>query len=216
MDSSTSPAPKFRRRADARPDEVLDAAIALFADKGYAATTVQEIAAKAGLSKGAVYLYFPSKAAVLEGLVERAISPVAQTALSQLAKFSGDPRPLIAQVMKMFVARLRETDALAVPRIIVHEAVAAPEIAQMYRRAVLDKAVPALTGLIAKGVEGGFIRRVDPELTVRSVVGPILVHLLLDEIFDLRPEGGLQLERLIDNHLTILLAGLAPEKDGAS
>jgi AcrR family transcriptional regulator len=216
MDSSTSPAPKFRRRADARPDEVLDAAIALFADKGYAATTVQEIAAKAGLSKGAVYLYFPSKAAVLEGLVERAISPVAQTALSQLAKFSGDPRPLIAQVMKMFVARLRETDALAVPRIIVHEAVAAPEIAQMYRRAVLDKAVPALTGLIAKGVEGGFIRRVDPELTVRSVVGPILVHLLLDEIFDLRPESGLQLERLIDNHLTILLAGLAPEKDGAS
>jgi AcrR family transcriptional regulator len=216
MDSSTSPAPKFRRRADARPDEVLDGAIALFADKGYAATTVQEIAAKAGLSKGAVYLYFPSKAAVLEGLVERAISPVAQTALSQLAKFSGDPRPLIAQVMKMFVARLRETDALAVPRIIVHEAVAAPEIAQMYRRAVLDKAVPALTGLIAKGVEGGFIRRVDPELTVRSVVGPILVHLLLDEIFDLRPEGGLQLERLIDNHLTILLAGLAPEKDGAS
>ena len=216
MDSSTSPAPKFRRRADARPDEVLDAAIALFADKGYAATTVQEIAAKAGLSKGAVYLYFPSKAAVLEGLVERAISPVAQTALSQLAKFSGDPRPLIAQVMKMFVARLRETDALAVPRIIVHEAVAAPEIAQMYRRAVLDKAVPALTALIAKGVEGGFIRRVDPELTVRSVVGPILVHLLLDEIFDLRPEGGLQLERLIDNHLTILLAGLAPEKDGAS
>jgi AcrR family transcriptional regulator len=216
MDSSTSPAPKFRRRADARPDEVLDAAIALFADKGYAATTVQEIAAKAGLSKGAVYLYFPSKAAVLEGLVERAISPVAQTALSQLAKFSGDPRPLIAQVMKMFVARLRETDALAVPRIIVHEAVAAPEIAQMYRRAVLDKAVPALTALIAKGIEGGFIRRVDPELTVRSVVGPILVHLLLDEIFDLRPEGGLQLERLIDNHLTILLAGLAPEKDGAS
>lgn len=215
MDSSTSPAPKFRRRADARPDEVLDAAIALFADKGYAATTVQEIAAKAGLSKGAVYLYFPSKAAVLEGLVERAISPVAQTALSQLAKFSGDPRPLIAQVMKMFVARLRETDALAVPRIIVHEAVAAPEIAQMYRRAVLDKAVPALTALIAKGIEGGFIRRVDPELTVRSVVGPILVHLLLDEIFDLRPEGGLQLERLIDNHLTILLAGLAPEKDGA-
>lgn len=215
MDSNNSPAPKFRRRADARPDEVLDAAIALFSEKGYAATTVQEIAARAGLSKGAVYLYFPSKAALLEGLVERAISPVAQTALSQLPNFLGDPRPLIANVMKMFAMRLRDPDVLVVPRIVIHEAVAAPEIARMYRRSVLDKSVPALTALIAKGVEGGFIRRVDPEMTVRSIVGPILVHLLMDEIFDLRPEGGLQLDRLIENHLTILLAGLAPEKDGA-
>ena len=216
MESPESSAPKFRRRADARPDEVLDAAIALFAEKGYAATTVQEIATRAGLSKGAVYLYFPSKAAVLEGLVERAISPVAQVALSQLSNFSGDPRPLIAQALKAFALRLRDPDLLAVPRIVIHEALAAPEIAQMYRRAVLDKAVPALTALIARGVKDGHLRKVDPEMTVRSVVGPILVHVLLDEIFDLRPEGGLQLERLIDNHLTILLAGLAPEKDGAS
>ncbi len=216
MNAADTPAPKFRRRADARPDEVLDAAIALFAEKGYAATTVQEIATRAGLSKGAVYLYFPSKAAVLEGLVERAISPVAQTALGQIANFSGDPRPLIAQALKAFAQRLRDPDLLAVPRIVIHEAVAAPEIAQMYRRAVLDKAVPALTALIAKGVEGGFIRKVDPEMTVRSIVGPILAHVLMDEIFDLRPEGGLQLERLIDNHLAILLAGLAPEKDGVS
>ncbi len=216
MDTPETPTPKFRRRADARPDEVLDAAIALFVEKGYAAATVQEIASRAGLSKGAVYLYFPSKAAVLEGLVERAISPIAQTALGHLSSFSGDPRPLIAQVLKAFAFRLRDPDLLAVPRIIIHEAVAAPEIAQMYRRAVLDKAVPALTALIAKGIEGGFIRKVDPEMTVRSVVGPILVHVMMDEIFDLRPEGGLQLERLIDNHLTILLAGLAPEKDGSS
>lgn len=216
MNAADTPAPKFRRRADARPDEVLDAAIALFAEKGYAATTVQEIATRAGLSKGAVYLYFPSKAAVLEGLVERAISPVAQTALGQIANFSGDPRPLIAQALKAFAQRLRDPDLLAVPRIVIHEAVAAPEIAQMYRRAVLDKAVPALTALIAKGVEGGFVRKVDPEMTVRSIVGPILAHVLMDEIFDLRPEGGLQLERLIDNHLAILLAGLAPEKDGVS
>lgn len=216
MDAADTPSPKFRRRADARPDEVLDAAIALFAEKGYAATTVQEIATRAGLSKGAVYLYFPSKAAILEGLVERAISPVAQTALSHISGFSGDPRPLIAQILRMFAARLRDGDLLAVPRIIIHEAVAAPEIAQMYRRAVLDKAVPALTALIAKGVEGGFIRKVDPEMTVRSVVGPILVHVMMDEVFDLKPKEGLQIERLIDNHLAILLAGLAPEKDGAS
>lgn len=61
--------PKFRRRAEARPDEVLDAALEQFMAKGFAATRVEDIAKAAGLSKGAVYLYFPSKQALLEGLV---------------------------------------------------------------------------------------------------------------------------------------------------
>ena len=64
--------PKFRRRSEARPDEVLDAALELFVEKGFAATRVEDIATRAGVSKGTVYLYFPSKEAVLEGLVRRA------------------------------------------------------------------------------------------------------------------------------------------------
>ncbi|MGB8621965.1 MAG: helix-turn-helix domain-containing protein, partial [Paracoccaceae bacterium] len=81
--------PKFRRRAEARPDEVLDAALALFIRKGFAATKVDEIAARAGLSKGAVYLYFPSKKALLEGLVRRAVVPVAESALGAVAAYRG-------------------------------------------------------------------------------------------------------------------------------
>jgi AcrR family transcriptional regulator len=69
--------PKFRRRAGARPDEVLDAALDLFISKGFANTRVEDIATAAGLSKGAVYLYFPSKEAILEGLVKRAVVPIA-------------------------------------------------------------------------------------------------------------------------------------------
>src|SRR5439155_9079413 len=68
--------PKFRRRAEARPDEVLDAALDLFIENGFAATRVDDIAKRAGLSKGAVYLYFPSKEAIIEALVRRALVPV--------------------------------------------------------------------------------------------------------------------------------------------
>ena len=78
MPPPDSPEPKFRRRAEARPDEVLDAALALFVDQGYAHTSVAAIAKAAGISKGAIYLYFPSKQAILEALVRRAVTPVAR------------------------------------------------------------------------------------------------------------------------------------------
>src|SRR5687767_9635670 len=82
--------PKFRRRAEARPDEVLDAALDLFIEKGFAVTRVEDIARRAGLSKGAVYLYFDSKEKILEGLVRRAIIPIAEHALSFARGYEGD------------------------------------------------------------------------------------------------------------------------------
>ena len=92
MSNAVQRGPKFRRRAEARPDEVLDAALALFVEKGFAATRVEDIASRAGLSKGAVYLYFPSKEAILEGLVKRAVRPIADNALGFLENYAGDPR----------------------------------------------------------------------------------------------------------------------------
>jgi len=203
--------PKFRRRAEARPDEVLDAAVQLFAERGVAATTVEQIAKRAGLSKGAVYLYFPSKKALLEGLVHRAVAPIAEMAIGVIANYRGDPRPMIRQFLTTVVTNLDNNTSFTVPKLVMREAVNAPEIAQMYRDEVLDRAIPALTSLIAQGVEGGHIRVVDPELTVRSVMGPILMHIMLAEVFDIHPADGIALDRLIENHLTILFAGLEPE-----
>ena len=74
---------------------MLDAALELFIEKGFAATRVEDIARRAGLSKGAVYLYFPSKEAMLEGLVRRAIVPIADHALSSAQNYEGDPRMVI-------------------------------------------------------------------------------------------------------------------------
>ena len=206
--------PKFRRRAEARPDEVLDAALALFIEKGFAATRVEDIATRAGLSKGAVYLYFPSKEAILEGLVKRAVVPIADTALGVLETYAGDPRLVISSVLKMVAGRLSDPRMVAIPRLLIREMIHFPEFAQMYRREVLDRVIPAVTRLIQNGVDEGYLRPVDPELTLRSLIGPIALHMMLAEIFAITPPGGLQIERLIDNHLTILFDGLsAPKSD---
>ena len=207
------PEPKFRRRADKRPDELLDAATELFLTQGYAHTSVAQIARAAGLSKGAVYLYFPSKQAVLEGLVARAIQPVSMQILAEVAAHPGSAREVITHVLHMLADRLSDPMVLAVPRIVIRESVAAPEIARMYHDAVLARAIPALVGFLQEGISRGELRPCDPELTVRSVMGPILMHIFLSEIFDIRPADGLGLERLIDNHLSILFDGLSAEAD---
>ena len=208
MSHDDSPRPKFRRRAEHRPDEVLDAALALFVETGYSHTSVAQIAKAAGISKGAVYLYFPSKQAILEGLVKRAVEPVSARALAELPQVPGNIRAALAAMLGFVAERLAEPQVIAVPRIVLREAAAVPEIAEMYRRAILEPAMPRLAGLIRAGIASGELRPVDPELTIRSIMGPIVIHLLLAEVFDLRPEGGLAIPALIDNHLDILFNGL--------
>lgn len=208
-DATGERGPKFRRRAEARPDEVLDAALELFMENGFAATRVDDIARRAGLSKGTVYLYFPSKEAVLEGLVRRAIVPVADSALEALASYEGDPRSVIARVIRMVGQRFSDPRIVAVPKVVFREVLGFPHLAEMYRTEVLDKVLPVVVGLIRRGIEQGYLRPVDPELTVRSIIGPLMLHLLMAEVFGIIPEGGLSFDRLVDNHLTILFDGLS-------
>lgn len=202
---------KFRRRADARPDELLNAAMTVFAEKGYAASKMDDIAKQAGVSKGTVYLYFQSKDALIEAIIKRAVAPIAEGALPQIAHFEGDPRIPITLLLKAIAQLLGDPDKLAIPRLFMREGMNIPAIAEIYRRDVLDLAIPALTQLIAKGVASGHLRPVDPEMTVRSVVGPVIAHLMLDEVFAIRPEAGMALDRLIDNHLNILFSGISAE-----
>ncbi len=219
MNNSTPPSPspaagpKFRRRAEARPEEVLDAALALFVERGYTHTTVDQIARSAGISKGAVYLYFPSKKALLEGLVRRAIGPVAAFAQGLIGGAQGDPRPLIARFLRMIATALSDPHTLSVPKLVIREAMAAPEIAKLYHDEVLASSIPAMQRLIAAGVAGGYIRPIDPEMAVRCVVGPLVAHILLSEVFGVTPADGLAIDRLIETHLAILLAGLDPETE---
>lgn len=208
-ETSDERGPKFRRRAEARPDEVLDAALELFMEKGFAATRVDDIAKRAGLSKGAVYLYFPSKEAVLEALVRRSIIPIADSALEALRNYEGDPRLIISMVIKMVGHRFSDPRIVAIPKVVFREVLGFPHLAEMYRVEVLDKVIPVVAGLIRRGVEQGYLRQVDPELTIRSIIGPLMLHLVMAEVFGITPAGGLHFDKLVDNHLSILFDGLS-------
>lgn len=205
-----SDVPKFRRRKDERPDELLDAAIDLFTENGFDRTRVADIAARAGLSKGAVYLYFSSKTAIIEALVERAVGGIADEMAATFAAYHGDPRSLLARAATHIEARLSDPRTLAVPKLVMREAATHPQLAALYRARVLDRVLPAATAMLARAMDAGFIRRTDPEMLVRCVAGPIVMHILLDEVFAVTPPQGRDLRGLIDTHLALLDAGLAP------
>ena len=151
---------------------------------------------------------------VLEGIVRRAMVPIASTAMEMVQSYAGDPRTIITLVMKSISKRLTEPRTIAIPKLMMREMINFPDFAKMYREEVLDRVIPMITGLLRTGIAEGYLRRVDPELTIRSIIGPIMLHVLLDEVFNIRPDDGLSLDRLIDNHLTILFDGLsAPHSD---
>ncbi len=199
------------RRPDERANEILDAALRLFIEKGFAATPVDEIARAARISKGAVYLYFPSKDAILEGLVKRAVSPFAEGIVQRLeAADESHPRQVITDVMHSFRRAARDENLYSVPMLVIREAPGSPEIASIYRQEILDHVLPALGGYLRRARSVGALRNVDPDMAVRSIIGPIIAHFLLAKVFGVIPKGGPQVDAFLENHITILFDGLTP------
>ena len=121
---------------------------------------------------------------------------------------------MITLVLKMLGTKLHDPRLLAIPKLIFRELAGFPELAAMYRREVLDQVIPVVEGLIRKGIDQGYLRAVDPELTIRSIVGPVVLHVAMAEVFGITPREGFAIDRLIDNHLSILFDGLAAPPDG--
>lgn len=214
MLEDTDHRPKFKRRKDARPDEILDAALALFLDNGFGKTRMDDIAAEAGVSKGAVYVYFPSKDALIEALVDRSIGAIVGKVEELLAGYRGDPRPLLTRLANIALDKLSDPKALNVPELVLFGAASQPKLAQIYRERVISRILPAMTALFQQGIDGGHIRPLDPEMLVRCTLGPLVFHVLLADVFYITPAQGRDYHGLFQTHLELLFAGLEPIADG--
>ncbi len=201
---------KRQRRPDARPSEILAAALALFSEKGFSSSRMEDVAARAGVSKGAIYLYFPDKFALLKALVQQAIGGQIDLAARLVDRLEGPVAPLIAQMVRMFVLRVETTDLPSIIKLVISESRAHPEIGRFYLDNVIMVAMPLLERLIGKGVASGEFRAADPRLTVKCLLGPMLLSAVWRSVFE--PLGAEQLDvaALAEQHLDIFLKGLRP------
>ncbi len=200
-------APNFRRRSDARPDEILDAALAEFGERGFDAARIDAIAARAGVSKGAIYLYFASKEAVLKGLIEREVAPLAARLGALAQSGAGDPEATLRLIVKTAVQLTKAPAFGATPRVVLSVASRFPEIGRHYREHVVDIGLGEVETLIRKGVALGVFRKVDAVAAARMVMGPVLLKALHVHILGGAPDedAAARADALVD----IVFRGIA-------
>ncbi len=208
--------PKWRRRSEARPGEIVQAALDVFAEKGFAAAKLDEIAARAGISKGALYLYFETKEDIFRAVVREAVAPnldMVETVLAQTTM----PFPDLLRMVFARIGQMIGASRLgAVVKLVIGESRNFPELARVWHDEVVSRALTALTGALAKAQVRGEIRLGDPRLQAFSIMGPVLMGVIWQETFPPVGAPALDLDALISAHGETVLAGLAPRFGGAA
>lgn len=199
--------PRWKRRAEARPEEILDAALNEFTTRGFEAARMEDIAKAAGISKAAVYLYFPSKMALLEALIEAKVAPLAHQVRQLSEAGRATPMQALRNLATLAVHRIADPAIFAVPRLVLGLAGRFPDIAEYYRTHVVEHARAALEALVRAGIAQGVFRDVDPRAATRAMIGPLFFEALWTHV--LRGESALDdPQKLIEQHFDILLNGL--------
>jgi AcrR family transcriptional regulator len=200
-----------RRRKDARPTELLEAALLEFAEKGFAAARMEDIAARAGAAKGTLYLYFPSKEAVFEALVRAAIVPNIERAEALAAAHEGPVAPLLRQLVGLLGTVVRDSRLVVIPRLVIGELHKFPELARFYRAAVIDRGLGLIAAMHRRGVERGEFRPQDSDAVARLVVAPVLLMALWRTVFAPHDTAPFDPGPVLEAHVETLLRGLAAE-----
>jgi len=201
---------RWQRRKDARPPEILDAALAVFAQKGFAATRLDDVAAKAGITKGTIYLYFDSKQALFEALARQSVGAQIEQIKAQLAAFPGSTPELLRLVLSTMGHFITTSDRVVLPRLVLAEAANFPKLAEFWRREVIDSGIGLMSGIIRRGIERGEFREIEPQHAARLCVAPMLIIMLWRTTFAQFDETPYDYQGLIEAHLQTLLKGLAP------
>ncbi len=198
-----------RRRKEARPQELLDAAFEVFTEKGFSAARLEEIAARAGVGKGTLYLYFPSKEALLEALIDTALLPNVERLEQLVAEWPGTTEALLRRIFDLMGGLMREGRLSAFPKLVIAEASNFPAFAERYRRRVIDRGLGLLAKVVARGIERGEFRAVDPAITARLCIAPFLLFSIWQTCFARFDEEPFDAAAFMAAHAEALLHGIA-------
>jgi AcrR family transcriptional regulator len=208
----SKPAKGWARRKQARPGEILDAALKVFAEKGFAAARMEDIAAHAGVTKGTIYLYFSSKEEVFKSLAREKIGVVLAGGAQQVREFKGTSRELLIALLSTVATFLEDKDRAMLPKIIIAESGNFPELTRFWHSEVIDKALAMIMEVIARGVARGEFRPLPPEHVARLCVAPIMLSLIWRTTFGPLEAVPFDHGKLFATHLDVLLKGLEPEE----
>jgi AcrR family transcriptional regulator len=200
-----------QRRKDARPQELLDAALALFVERGFAATRAEEVAQRAGVSKGTLYLYYPSKEELFKAVIARFLgSRIADTA-QQVEAWRGAMGPLLEGLLVQWWQQVYASPASGTFKIVVAEVRNFPEIADFYVHNVIEPGEALIGSIVQRGIDSGEFRRVDVASVVHSLVLPMVmlcVHKHALGACSMHAMHQIDGHRFIAEHVALVVRGL--------
>ena len=201
-----------QRRKDARPQELLDAALTLFVEKGFAATKAEEVATLAGVSKGTLYLYYPSKEELLKAVIRHTLSADIAQGRERLLAHQGSATEALLDLLPEWWETVYDSPNSGMFKLVITEVRNFPEIAEFYAREVVEPGMEVIGQLLQRGVaQGEFRADLDVMAAVHSVVLPMIMLCLHKHslgpcscIVSILPEP----RQLIRSHMALLLQGL--------
>ncbi len=208
-----NPNSRWRRRKDARPAEILSAALASFGERGFAATRLDDVAARAGVTKGTLYLYFRSKEDLFKAVVRQELVPNIERAEAMVANSAAPTLVLLEQLVRLFSGVI-QSPLSALPKLVLTEAGNFPDLARFYLEEVVDRGKGLLRGLLERGVQAGELRPIDTESAVICVIAPLLLGALWRHSFERHAGCPLDIDALCRTLLDLLRRGLAAEPGG--
>ena len=203
--------PRWERRKDARPGELATAALELFVERGFSATRLDDVAKRAGVSKGTLYLYFDSKEDLFKGVVREGIVSRIAEAEERVRAHTGPTTEVLRELIHDWWAQIGSTKLGGITKLMMSEAGNFPELAAFYHEEVVMRGTALFAMVIQRGITSGEFRQVALDVVPRLACAPVIMLMLWRNSYDhcihasIKP---LDPFAYLDAHTDMLIRGL--------
>ncbi len=201
--------PRWRRRKNARPEEIISAALEVFADRGFAATKLEDVARRAGVTKGTIYLYFENKEALFKALIRQTIVPVLAQGEELAKSFTGSARELFERLVREYWRLVGETSLVGIPKLMMAEANNFPELARFYYEEVVTRGHRLMAGVLERGIRAGEFRPVNVAVATKLAMAPVMHAVIARKAFSACMPEGFDVGKYLDTHIDLYLHGIS-------
>jgi AcrR family transcriptional regulator len=202
------PLPRWSRRKEARPAELTRAALELFVERGYATTRLEDVARRAGVSKGTLYLYFESKEDLFKAVVREGLVPALERGERMVEEYRGDAATLVRELIKGWWQLIGNTPYGGIAKLMISECRNFPELGSFYYQEVIRRGYSVIERAVRLGVDSGEFRAMDLDYVTRLVVAPLVLMTIWRHSFDFCDSHRLDPDVYIEHHTELLLNGL--------
>jgi AcrR family transcriptional regulator len=208
--------PRWERRKDARPQELLAAALDLFVERGYAATRLDDVAARGGVSKGTLYLYFDNKEELFKAVVRENLVSVLNEAEDYIAQFKGTSSELLREFFLGWWQRIGETKLSGITKLMMAESGNFPDVARFYHEEVISRTNALVISVLDRGIAAGEFRALDTVNANLVIVAPMVMLLMWKHSFNSCRLEPISSSDYLDCFIDLITRGLRAESPSSS